>query len=339
MNGYERMMAAIEGRRPDRVPIMLHNFMMAARENGVSMEEFRRSPTAVADSFIRAVETYEYDGILVDIDTATLAGALGVPVDFPVDAPARCVGHRLDSLTSVDSLPPVDISSHPTVRVWLEAVERLHRHFGDEILIRGNCDQCAFSLASMVRGLVNWMLDLSYPENSEPARRLLEYCHQATRQFVRLMAETGAHMVSNGDSPAGPDLISPDMYREFAFRFEKDIADYAAELGLPHVLHICGDTSRILEDMVRTGSAGLELDYKTDARKAHAVMKDRVTFFGNLDPSGVLAGGTVDEVAAKTRELVDLFSDTPRFVLNAGCALPASTPPENLRAMISEARL
>ena len=328
MNGYERMMAAVGGTRPDKVPIMLHNFMMAARENGVTMEEFRRSPAAVADSFIRAVETYQYDGILVDIDTATLAGALGVPVDFPVDAPARCVGHRLDSLRSVDSLPPVDISGDPTVRVWLEAVERLHRYFGDEILIRGNCDQCAFSLASMVRGLMNWMLDLSDPENREPAHRLLEYCHQATRQFVRLMAETGAHMVSNGDSPAGPDLISPDMYREFAFQFEEDIAGYAAELGLPHVLHICGDTSLILEDMVRTGSSGLELDYKTDARKAHAVMKDKVTLFGNIDPSGVLAFGTVDEVTARTRELLDLFSDTPRFVLNAGCALPASTPSE-----------
>ncbi len=338
MNGCERIMAAIEGRRPDRVPIVLHNFMMAARENGVTMEEFRRSPAAVADSFIRAVDTYEYDGILVELDTATLGGALGVPVDFPVDAPARCVGQMLDSLSAVDALPPVDISGDPSVRVWLDAVERLHRHFGDDILIRGNCDQCAFSLASMVRGLVNWMLDLSYPENREPAHRLLEYCHQATRQFVRLMSETGAHMVANGDSPAGPDLISPDMYREFAFTYEKDIADYALELGLPHVLHICGDTSRILEDMVRTGSAGLELDYKTDTRTAHAVMKDRVTLFGNIDPSGVLALGTVDEVTERTRELLDLFSDTPRFVLNSGCALPASTPPENVHAMIREAR-
>jgi len=63
-----------------------------------------------------------------------------------------------------------------------------------------------------------------------------------------------------------------------------------------------------------------------------------VTFFGNIDPSGVLARGTVDQVRARTRELVDLFADTPRFVLNSGCALPATTPPENIRAMIDEAR-
>ena len=32
---------------------------------------------------ITAVEKYKYDGILVDIDTVTLAGAVAIPVDFP----------------------------------------------------------------------------------------------------------------------------------------------------------------------------------------------------------------------------------------------------------------
>ncbi|MCK7468641.1 MAG: hypothetical protein MZU91_11380 [Desulfosudis oleivorans] len=34
MNGYRRVRAALEGARPDRVPVMLHNFLMAAREAG-----------------------------------------------------------------------------------------------------------------------------------------------------------------------------------------------------------------------------------------------------------------------------------------------------------------
>ncbi len=338
MTGHDRIIAALGGKPPDKVPIMLHNFMMAARENDLTMAEFRRSADAVSESFIRAVEVYEYDGILVDIDTATLAGALGVPVDFPDDAPARCMKPMLESIDSVENLPPVDISSYPAVKVWLGAVEKLRRHFGDNILVRASCDQCAFSLASMVRGMENWFIDLMYPERHEAVFQLLDYCHQATRQFLRLMAESGAHMLSNGDSPAGPDLISPDMYRRFAFPWEKDAAELAAQFGLPYALHICGDTSLILEDMVKTGADGLELDYKTDAEKAHTIMKEKTTLFGNLDPSGLLALGSVDEVAAMTRKIVDLFADTPRFVLNAGCALPATTPSENIQAMIAEAR-
>ncbi len=90
--------------------------------------------------------------------------------------------------------------------------------------------------------------------------------------------------------------------------------------------------------MLATGADALELDYKTDARLARDRMRDGAIFIGNLDPSGVLALGTPELVEAKTRELVALFAETPRFVLNAGCAIPATTPPENLRAMIRAAR-
>ena len=90
--------------------------------------------------------------------------------------------------------------------------------------------------------------------------------------------------------------------------------------------------------MLETGADGLELDYRTDAALAHQKMKDRAVFIGNIDPSGVLALGSPALVEQKTRELLNVFADTPRFILNAGCAIPPITPPENLRAMISTAR-
>jgi uroporphyrinogen decarboxylase len=338
MNGYQRTMAAIEGSKPDTPPIMLHNFMLAARESGITMQRFRTSPQAVADSFIASIEKYQYDGVLVDIDTATLAGALGVAVDLPEDEPARCISGRLASLNEVHELSPPDVGSYWCVEVWLEAVRKLREYFGDEILIRGNCDQCPFSLASMVRGAVPWMIDLMDDDNREQVAELLEYCTEATIQFLKLMAEAGAHVLSNGDSPAGPDMISPQMYRKFALPYEQKVAKAAHEVDLPYVLHICGNTGSILEDMLESGADGLEFDQKTDARAAHDLLKGRVTFFGNIDPSGVLALGSTDLVEARTRELLELFSDTPRFVLNAGCAIPANTPGENIRTLIRVAR-
>ena len=48
----------------------------------------------------------------------------------------------------------------------------------------------------------------------------------------------------------------------------------------------------------------------------------------------------VDErqVIEETRDLLQVFADTPRFVLNAGCAIPRSTPSANIHAMIRTAR-
>ena len=338
MNGYQRIMAAFSGEQPDTAPVMLHNFMIAAREAGVTMSQFRSDPHALARSFIEAVEKYEYDGIMIDVDTVTLAGAAGVPIDYPEDQPAQVSGALIDSLEEVRDLEPIDIRNDRGVQVWLEATAILKKHFDDDILIRGNCDQSPFTLASMIRGLEPWMLDLANGERHELVHRLLEYATDITLQFIRMMKETGAHMTSNGDSVAGPELISPAMFRTFALPYEKRIVDCSHELGLPYILHICGNTNAILDDMLATGSDGLELDYRTDASLAHEKMKDRAVFVGNIDPSGVLALGTPSLVEETTRELLTIFADTPRFVLNAGCAIPPITPPENIHTMIHVAR-
>ncbi|MCG6927135.1 MAG: uroporphyrinogen decarboxylase family protein [Acidobacteria bacterium] len=338
MNGYQRISAVFAGERPDRVPVILHNFMMAAREAGHVFSQWRQDPEKIAGSFIRAVETYGFDGVMFDLDTATLAGALGVRVEQPEDDPALSHGACLQDLAEVDELEPVDVGADSRVQVWLEAVRLLVAHFGDEVLVRGNCDQAAFSLASMMRGSAEWMMDLTDPDNHERARTLLDHCGEAHLQFVRLMAETGAHMASCGDSPAGPSLVSPRMYRDFALPWERRIVEEAHRLGLPSVIHICGRTEPILDDMLETGADGFDLDYQTDARVAHDKLKNSAVFVGNLDPSEVLGRGTPALVEQKCLELIEIFADTPRFVLNAGCAIPADTPPENVRAMIRATR-
>lgn len=338
MNGYQKTRAALEGAMPPSPPVMLHNFMMAAAESGVSMAVFRRDPVQMARCFIESVERYDLDGVLIDMDTATLAGAVGVPVIFPDDEPAVCRGELISSLDRVGELPPPNILKYEGVQVWLEAVRLVKAHFGDAVYIRGNCDQCPFSLASQIRGAGGWMMDLMDPANEAGAHLLLEYCAEATSQFIRLMAATGAHMVSNGDSPAGPSVVSPRLYRQFAQPYEKRIAELAHSLGLPYTLHICGKTEPILSDMLDTGSDALELDTKTDASRAAAVLGGRAAFIGNLEPTTVLAHGTPQIVEAKTRELLRVFARTRRLILNAGCAIAASTPPENIRAMVRAAK-
>lgn len=337
MNGYERISAALKGEKPDKVPVMLHNFMMAAREYGVTMEQYRNHPKVIAETFIAAVEKYHYDGILVDIDTVTLAGAVGVRIDFPADDPARSHDGNMDNLEKVMNLKPVKIDDYKYIVIWLEAVRLLKDYFKDEIYIRGNCDQAPFSLASMMRGTQNWMLDLMMG-NEDQIIFLLDYCTDVTSQFIKLMAQTGCHMVSNGDSPAGPEMISADMYIKYALPSEKQVVVAAHNAGVKYALHICGDTGVILEHMLETGADAFELDYKTDIGRIYNCFHDSATFIGNIDPSGVLALGTAGDVKKKTLELLSFYRNSNRFILNAGCAIPPTTPSANLKMMIETAR-
>jgi uroporphyrinogen decarboxylase len=337
LNGRQRIEAALRGQRPDRPPVMLHNFMHAAREAGVSMRDFRHDPAALARVYIESVERYGLDGVLIDLDTATLAGALGVPVEYPGDEPAVARGALLSRIQDVERLKPPDVARYDGVQVWLEGVRLVRRHFADAVYVRGNCDQCPFALAAQVRSMEGWLLDLMDPELEPFAERLLQYCAEAGLQFLTLMSETGAHMLSNGDSAAGPSVISPRMYRRWAQPYEREFAEYAHSLGCSYALHVCGNTRAILADLAGCGADALELDYKTDVHLAHELLKDKVTFIGNLDPSGVVALGTPERVEREARALLLLFGDTGRFILNAGCAIPATAPAENVRALVRAA--
>ncbi len=90
--------------------------------------------------------------------------------------------------------------------------------------------------------------------------------------------------------------------------------------------------------MLQTGADAFELDYQTDATKVFDIYHDKATLIGNIDPSGVLALGKPDDVKIKTQQLLETYSGTNRFILNAGCALPPTTPSANIKAMIEVAR-
>jgi uroporphyrinogen decarboxylase len=133
-------------------------------------------------------------------------------------------------------------------------------------------------------------------------------------------------------------MISPEMYMEFALPYEKNIVEIAHKAGVAYTLHICGNTDLILEHMLLTHADAFELDYKTDVTKIYEVYHDSATLIGVIDPSGVLALGTVEDVRQKTLELLLAYRNSNRFILNAGCAIPPNTPSENLKMMIKTAR-
>ena len=183
MTGHQRITSALKGEWPDKRPIMLHNFMMAAHEAGMNMKEYRSNPEKAAKAHIEAVEKYNLDGVLIDFDTATLAATVGVPVEDPATEPSRCSGKLLGSLKNVEELERVDISLDERIQIWLETSRLIKEYFGDEIFVRGNCDQSPFSLASMIRSSEAWLVDLLIDEES--SFELLDFCTDITGQFIR----------------------------------------------------------------------------------------------------------------------------------------------------------
>lgn len=301
------------------------------------MERYRVDPQAIAQTHLQAWEKYGHDCLLIDTDTTMLAEAMGAQSECAPDEPGRIVRPAICSLAEVDRLKVISPETDGRIPAILESIRLLARELGNEVAIRGNADQMAFDLACMVRGTQEFLMELASEPDNPAIRQLLEICYQGHLAVQRAVVKAGAHFTSLGDSLAGPDVISPQMFDRFARPYEERLVQELVAHGVFTVVHICGDTTKILPFLAKYEFCGFELDYKTEAVTAKNTVGARHVLFGNIDPSGVIARASPQEVRAATRQLISVWKPGGRFVLNAGCAIPPTTPPENIRALIETA--
>jgi uroporphyrinogen decarboxylase len=339
MNGYERIKVTLNGGLADKVPLMLHGFMPAAAEAGFTMAEYRNSARNMADSHLKFARKYGLDGILLDVDTCMEAGAVGAPIDFPADGPARVSGPASDNIDRlIEVMRPEKLHVYDRIKVQLEAVGIMKKEARGELFIRGNCDQMAFSLALLVYGMERFLVDLMDDEMEEKITLLIGRAFEVHLEFHRMMLDAGADITSFGDSPSGPDVISPQLFKKYALPFHQKLQQELTKMNAGTVCHICGNLDRIIDDVAGIGYAGVEIDAKTNIKNAARVMKNKSVVFGLIDPSAVFYFGTPALMREKTAEALGYFQGRG-LVLGAGCAIPTGAPEELIRTFVETARL
>lgn len=338
MNGYERCCAAIGWQKPDSIPVVPQNSVMAISRSGYGMTECLKNSIKLATALLEAQEEFGYDGILLGPDSAILAEALGCETRYREDDSPGVVGHIIEKIEDVDALKPIDLSKNKRVKVWLDATRLILEKTKGKVYVICRADQGAFSLATLLRGAENMMLDLAL--NADPARtaKLLEFCNSIHIQFAQLVKATGAHATTCGDAYCGPGLIGPEMYERFAFPFQKKaVESIEKDIGIPYSIHICGQTGVIHEMWSKTEASIFEVDHNTDIKSLREYTVGKTCLLGNLDTT-MLCNGTTSDVKEACRKLLNSIDSSTGFILSSGCSMSANTNPANVHAMVEAGR-
>ncbi len=339
MTSLERVQAVLRGEMPDRLPVVPQAFMFCAHAIGYNIGEINRNPAKLAESHIFSQEKYGYDGCVIDVDDATLAEACGAKAVFRDKDVASIDEHNplLTDLRQINDLKLPDPKKSGRLSEWLEVSERLVDKIGKDVFIMGRADQGPFDLLCLLRGAQNLMLDL-IDEDEEVVLNAMEWATQAHIIFAKAQLETGVHATSMGDAYAGPNLISPSMYRQFVFDFEKKVVESLKDYDGAYSIHICGDTTKIIEDMGKTGADILEIDWKSDMGRARSLVPQSTVLMGNIDPSDPMVLGTPEKVKSQVKNLIETTKGKG-IIISSGCALGANTKPENMAALVEAAKL
>lgn len=338
MNSLERCLAVLQGDIPDMLPVIPQSFMLAVETAGMKIGEVNKNGRKMAQAHIISQEKYGYDGCVIDFDDATIAEAVGAKVIFREDEPAMVDENCpvLKDLRDVYDMPIPDPMKSGRLCEWLEATHTLVDAIGDHVFVMGRADQGPFSIACLLRGTTQFMMDL-LTEDKKLIEDVLDYCRRISAVFAKAQKDAGAHATSIGDAFAGPSLISPEMYREFALEPEKKLVKEVQAYGIPFSIHICGNTNGIIKDMGTTGACILEVDWMLDIGEARKLVPKETILMGNIDPSFPLVIGTPSDVDMAVKNLIEATRGQGHIV-SSGCAMGRNTPPENFKAFIAAAR-
>jgi len=269
----------------------------------------------------------------------TGAGLLNYPVHFlgcPIednttDSP-RLVGTVVRGLDSVSDLDMDKVVDHPTMQAILLSHHLVADGIGKETLIMST-QWGPFTVASRIVGIEALMMAAV-----EMPDKLFDLMAFTTELVWRIGEQTLNHpdiLGMNVSEPvASGDMISPALFRKFVAPFLKDLVNKIKGKGKFAGIHICGDSTPILQDILELAPTCFSLESKVDLRAARQKLGGKVCVLGNVSPTGKLLSGSPREVKEEAIKCVKAWGDTQGYILTVGCDFPKQVPLENVTALM-----
>jgi MtaA/CmuA family methyltransferase len=328
MNSKQRCLNVIDGKPVDRIPVFPLLMFLAQDRLGISYREYATNGRALAEAQLNIREKFPVDAITSCSDAFRITADLGAEMVYPENKTPYAASPLIRSekdLKKIKKADPGDKNTRMADRVL--GTKIMAEAAGEEILVLGWIDM-PFAEACSVCGVSEFMTMLIM----EPrlAHNILAFLSDIVINFAIAQVEAGAPMIGAGDATAS--MLSPDLYRDFALPYEKKVVD-AIHAGNALVkLHICGNTSLLMQDMITTGADLFNVDHLVPFSRACEIYgKNNICFKGNLDPVAEIMQASPEQCAQSCLNCLEEAKGL-RYMLSAGCEVPAETPDEVFQA-------
>ena len=343
LSSRERVLGTIEGQPTDVLAVAPFMFDLAARVADISVSEFGTSAEAMAQAQLALHRDLDQDVIFIGLDNYYIAEGFGCQITVPPNEIPHMSVPAVETMEAVYDLEVPDPLTDGRMPVMVEATRLVRQAVGDSVAVR-TPGTGPFALASYFIGTQKFLYEVGmaegeFPEaNPEAIHHALDLAAEALIAFGKACFDAGADILHCGDSLASCDMISPKQYKKYAFPYQKKVIEAWKGYGARTLLHICGDSTKVLPLYAATGADIVEIDHKVDLAFAKETIGDQTCLLGNLDPVEVLLQGTPEKVEQASKACIAAAASGGHYMLGSGCMVPRMTPLENLKAMIQVAR-
>lgn len=371
MTSRERILAALEHREPDRIPLDLgatiastmtepaHQRLRAhfSMDCAAAPRVFsRRSGTVIPDEAI--LERFHADcrAVLLGdpdrspermLDDGSILDEWSVVWSRPESGhfiPARgpFTGIEDPSAGMVDSRDWPDPDDPGRYRGLQDRARAMHD--GSPYALILNLGVGPVHLCQYLRGYGEWLMDLlERPAFAEALLDAATVFHIGVTTRALEVAAPFVDAVCFGDDIGTQQrpLMRPELYRKIVKPRHRRIADAIRRFDKPLIYHTCGAVYPLIPDLIDIGIQALNPVQVSAAGMETARLKrefgSHLTFWGGVDTQAVLSRGSVEDVRREVRRRIDDLGAGGGFVLCAVHNIQGEVPPENVVAMYEAA--
>ena len=324
VTGKERMEAAFNGEKLDRMSVFLLLGGHYAEKAGYTHLEFLTKPDAALEVIKVTAGELESDALFVPLN----------PLMTDAQEAFRKLMGKAPSIKRDDikeklpkwtvRLPREDqlFSAH------LDMCETMAKEFPDyhlNTMIGG-----PWSFAFELRGANEAMEDIY--DDKQFLFDLMDYTTDTVISRCLAAMECGIQPFI-GDPSAGMSMISPPIYREHVLPYHKRIVDTVHEKGGQICFHICGYMDPIFEDILDLGVDALSIDAPSSLEKLFEVGRGKTVIIGNVDPM-LFVEGSREDLEKEAQKCIDIAQHDAKYVIGPGCQIPLQANLDNVKAFV-----
>lgn len=331
MTSKERLLNRLAGKPVDRIPNLNIVMLFAAKYANIPYGKFCSDYRYLVEAQTKTAEDFGIDILSAMSDPYRETSDYGVRVRFQEDDLPICDEVFLGDISDFSKLKRWNPLESTRMLDRIKAIELFKHNSGDRYPILGWVEGPWAEFTDLATVSEGMLMLYDEPERVSAAMELITA--QAV-ECAKAQIAAGADFIGIGDAAAS--LIGPDIYREYVKPLEQRLIAEIHQAGGRTKLHICGNITHLLPDMIELGSDIVDIDYMVDFEGAMKLAQGKCSICGHINPTEVILQGTVDEVKRWTRFCAERSGLTG--IVSGGCEVPKNTPPENLKAVAEELR-
>jgi len=351
MTGKERILACLDSKKVDRVPLYIHAI------NEVTIQGVARlmdRPTnlpgknsiyemneqelmGLLDAFFTIHEYYGIDGITTfdllndrPVDNEYVIDQFGVIYKKSIYGLPVPVGHPIKEESDLDNYTP-PTPTLQELQLLHAAVQRLKGEKALFWMMRGT-----FVRASRLMGMENFMINIY--DNPQFVHSVCKMVTEYNLAKIELLQQSGLDVLIVEDDIADKNrpFVSTGHFAEFINPYNKQLVEKAHSLGLKLIRHSDGNLWPIMDILIETGYDGLnplEPQAGMDLKKVKEYVGGKLCLLGNIDCQELLSSGSIEDVHKAVKDAINIAGKNGGLIICSSNSLHPGVKPENCIAM------